>query len=257
MVIENLSLSFPGRPPVLQSITSHWRSGQVVALLGPNGAGKSSLLKALAGLQSVSGHITLEGISWLGLTPRERSLRVSYLPQQLSYPQPFRTWEVVLMGRFSRLGRWGTASSHDLAQVDACLSRAGALPLRNRDVTRLSGGELQRVRWAQALAQEAPWMLLDEPTSALDWHQQLELIDLVGELKSEGKSLLMALHDFNFARRVADEIWLLDQGKLKLKGSPDEVLRNPEFEAAFQVKLDYFQNSLGESICWPRKLTET
>ena len=253
--LEQVSLHFPGRLAALKDIQADWKAGEVVALLGPNGAGKSTLLQAMAGLHSITGQILVEGKKLIELQAREKARVVCYLPQQIAYPQPFRAWEVVMMARFSRLGLWGSASPHDHQQVDDCLRRAGALELRERTVNNLSGGEIQRVRWAQALAQEAPWMLLDEPTSALDWHQQLELIDLVKELKSEGKSLLMALHDFNFARRVSDRIWLLDRGRLCLQGEPDEVLRHPEFEGAFGVKLDFFQNSLGDSVCWPRKLT--
>ena len=251
--LQEVCLDYPGRPGVLRSITASWARGQVVGLLGPNGSGKSTLLRAIAGLLPYSGSILFEGQPLVAQAPQWRASRLSYLPQQLGFEQAFSAAEVVMMGQFHRLDRWGAGGSREL--VDQCLKRVGADHLAGRSVTTLSGGELQRVRLAQALAQDAAVWLLDEPTSAMDLHQQLELVELFGELRAGGKSLLLVLHDLNLARRLCSQVWVMDSGQLLARGTPDEVFASSEFERIFQVKMEVFRSGDGDSILWPKKLT--
>jgi iron complex transport system ATP-binding protein len=156
------------------------------------------------------------------------------------------------MARFSFSNRWGGRVDHDFIQQ--CLHRVGALHLKDRVVSQLSGGEAQRIRLAQALAQEADWWLLDEPTSALDLHQQVELESLCLELRKEGKSLLLALHDLNLARRLCSQVWFLDQGRLVGQGTPDQILLSSDFQRIFQVQMELFYNEAGNSMVSPKKI---
>ena len=251
--LRDLSLDYPGRAGVLRSITASWPRGEVVGLLGPNGSGKSTLLRAIAGLLPYKGSLRFDDQELVAQTPAWRAARLSYLPQQLGFQQAFSVSEVVMMGQFHRLDRWGAGGSREL--VGQCLERVGAGHLATRSVTTLSGGELQRVRLAQALAQDAEAWLLDEPTSALDLHQQLELVDLFGELRAGGKSLLLVLHDLNLARRLCSQVWVMDSGQLLARGTPDEVFASSEFERIFQVKMEVFHSGDGDSVLWPKKLT--
>jgi len=253
--LRDLGLDYPGRPGVLRSITASWARGEVVGLLGPNGSGKSTLLRAIAGLLPYSGSMLFEGQTLAAQTSQWKAARLSYLPQQLGFQQAFSVAEVVMMGQFHRLDRWGAGGSRDL--VDRCLERVGAGHLAARSVTTLSGGELQRVRLAQALAQDAAAWLLDEPTSAMDLHQQLELVELFGELRAGGKSLLLVLHDLNLARRLCSQVWVMDSGQLLARGTPDEVFASSEFERIFQVKMEVFRSGDGDSVLWPKKLTHS
>lgn len=239
----------------LRDIHASWPRGQLIGLLGPNGSGKSTLLRALAGLLPYSGRILWEGQDLADCGSRLRATRLSYLPQEVSFGQPFTAEEVVLMGAFARLNRWGRAAEPERRRARECLARVGAGHLAGRCVTALSGGEVQRVRLAQALAQDAEAWLLDEPTSALDLHQQLECLDLFRELQHQGKSLLLVLHDLNLARQLCHQCWVLEAGQLKLQGRPEELFETPEFQTIFQVKMEIFQNQAGESVWWPRKLT--
>lgn len=252
--IRHLSAAYPGRPDILSQLEGSWPQGQTIGLIGPNGCGKSTLLRTLAGLLPYRGSLQFEGQELSAQTPAWRAARLSYLPQQLGFDQPFTATEVVMMGQFHRLDRWGGGGDREL--VKNCLERVGALHLAERPVTRLSGGELQRVRLAQALAQDARAWLLDEPTSALDLHQQLELLELFGELRGQGKSLLLVLHDLNLARRLCDQIWLMDSGRLLARGGPDEIFSSPEFEKIFQVRMEIFLDKDGNSVLWPKKLTQ-
>lgn len=254
--LAGLQVDYPQRQGVLRDISASWPRGEVVGLLGPNGSGKSTLLRALAGLTAYSGQILWEGQEVSGWTPRQRAAKMSYLPQQVQYNQPFSGEEVVLMGAFARLNRWGQADQAERARARESLERVGAGHLAGRSVTAMSGGEVQRVRLAQALAQNAEAWLLDEPTSALDLHQQLECKDLFRELQRQGKSLLLVLHDLNLARQLCTRCWVMDAGQLKLQGPAQELFESPEFQSIFQVKMEIFQNPAGESILWPRKIDD-
>ena len=249
-----MSVGYPGRADVLQGLQARWEPGQVIGLLGRNGSGKSTLLKALAGLSPYRGQLLWKGQDVTSWRPAERARHLSYLPQQVQFNQPFSGREVVMMGVFSRLNRWGQPSAAEQKRVDECLERVGASHLGSRPVTAMSGGEVQRIRLAQALAQDAEAWLLDEPTSALDLHQQLEVTDLFAELQAEGRSLLVVVHDLNLARRLCTHWWVLEGGQLRLQGSPDELYESEAFQSIFQVKMEVFHNSAGESFLWPRKI---
>lgn len=252
--LVDLGVDYPRRAGVVSGLRARWEAGEVIGLLGPNGSGKSTLLKALAGLSAYTGQVLWKGKDVIDWSPSQRARHLSYLPQQVQFNQPFSGREVVMMGIFARLNRWGQASAAERERVEQCLQRAGASHLGSRPVTAMSGGEVQRIRLAQALAQDAEAWLLDEPTSALDLHQQLEIIDLFGQLQAEGRSLLLVLHDLNLARRLCSRWWVIDGGQMKLQGSPDELIENEQFQRIFQVKMEIFQNSTGETFCWPRKI---
>ncbi len=252
--IRELSFAYPGGPEILRQVEGSWQTGEILGLLGPNGSGKSTLLRVLAGLLPYAGSIQFDHQELSEQTGAWRASRLSYLPQQLGFEQPFSAAEVVMMGQFHRLDRWGGGGSQDLVQE--CLQRVGAGHLADRAVTRLSGGELQRVRLAQALAQDARAWLLDEPTSAMDLHQQLELLELFRELREQGKSLLLVLHDLNLARRVCSQVWVMDSGRVLARGTPDEVFASSQFERIFQVKMEVFRDKEGDSVLWPKKLTD-
>lgn len=247
-----LGVDYPSRSRVLSEISVSWGPGEIVGIVGLNGSGKSTLLKAMVNLLPYRGVIRLDGTDLQTLSPQQRARKLGYLPQQVAYTQPFTSAEVVHMARYSFSSRWGGGVNAEF--IDACLRRVGALHLRDRVVSQLSGGEAQRIRLAQALAQEADWWLLDEPTSALDLHQQVELEALFLDLREEGKSLLLALHDLNLARRLCSQVWFLDQGRLLDQGSPDQVLLAPDFQRVFQVKMDLYYDQAGNSLVSPRKI---
>jgi ABC-type cobalamin/Fe3+-siderophores transport system ATPase subunit len=252
--LEELGVRY-GSHRAVQGVSAEIGRGDVVGLIGPNGSGKSTLLKALAGLLPYHGSVQWGGRELHGLGARERAAALSYLPQQVEFSQPFLVHEVVLMGSYARLDRWGREPAS--STVRECLERVGIGELRERPVTSLSGGEAQRVRLAQALAQQAEYLLLDEPTSALDLQHQLELSALLRSLSGEGKTQMVALHDLNLARRLCSRLWLMERGSLRIQGTPEEVLASEDFASVFGVELEFFESATGERVVWPRKLTST
>lgn len=246
-----------GEVLAVDGVTAQAAPGEIVGLIGPNGSGKSSLLKALAGLQPFEGEASWKGQPLKTMAARRRGESVSYVPQQVAFAQPFRAEEIVQMGCFARLDRWGSWTEPVRQAVNEALKRVDAEHLSRRTVTGLSGGEAQRIRLAQALAQGAEMLLLDEPTSALDLHHQLELTALLRGLQDEGKTQVIALHDLNLARQLCSQLWLLERGRLRCQGPPETVLLSPEFRQVYAVSLEIFSSPGGDFVVWPKKIDQT
>lgn len=186
--------------------------GQVLALLGPNGAGKSTLIRTLLGLQPAqAGRIDLQGQPLASLTRARIASRAAWVPQSLAPGFPFQLRDFVVMGRLSRLGPFSAPGPEDWAAVDQALARTGIATLARQPVTRLSGGERQLALLARALAQEAPLILLDEPAASLDWGNRQRLDSLLEGLRDAGLGLILATHDPDQARRLADQVLTLDR----------------------------------------------
>lgn len=234
--IEGLSVSY-GKRRVLQDVNLSVKSGQVLALIGPNGSGKSTLIRAVSGVVPVAGgNIHVDGRAVSELSTPERARYLAVVPQAHNMPPAFSVYESILLGRTPYLGWMGRAGDQDHERVRYALERTQMLPLADRLVGELSGGEQQRVLLARALAQDTPVMLLDEPTTHLDLQHCESLVNLVREL-ALGKNLavLMVLHDLNMASLYADRISLLVDGRIQATGSPAEVLTEATLSRVYNV----------------------
>jgi cobalamin transport system ATP-binding protein len=222
--VEGLGVRLGGQE-ILRDVAFDVTAGSWVCAIGPNGAGKTTLLHAAAGLVPFGGRVRLWGRE-LGAYPRrERARLVALVPQQPVIPEGVTVEGYVLLGRTPHLGILGTETRRDLAAVDRWLERLDIDWARERRLDTLSGGELQRVVLARALAQEAPLLLLDEPTTGLDLGQQIRVLELVDELRREhGLTVLSTMHDLTLAGRFADRFALLSQGRLVSEGVRADVL---------------------------------
>lgn len=234
--IQSIETSY-GPRKVLKGLSLSVDRGEVVALIGPNGSGKTTLIRSASGaLPLVSGSIFADGQDISRLTEPQRARLVAVVPQARDLPDDFPVRQTVLLGRTPYLGWLGVAEAGDRSKVEWALERTGTIPLADRRIGELSGGEQQRVLLARALAQETPIMLLDEPTTFLDLRHQAGLLQLVKLLAVESKkAVLMALHDLNLAALYADRVALLVDGELLSLGTPEEVLKKEILEAAFQA----------------------
>jgi len=198
-----------------------------LALLGPNGSGKSTLLRAICGtVPVVKGTVSLCGHLAAALSPAGRARWISVVPQNATLPPAYSAWETVLLGRTPYINFLGQISPSDEDIARRALEKVDALPLADRFIGELSGGEQQRVLLARALAQSTPVLLLDEPTTHLDLQHQMGLLDLAHRLaREENLTVVIALHDLNLAARYADRIALLVDGQLKALGTARQVLR--------------------------------
>jgi iron complex transport system ATP-binding protein len=153
-------------------------------------------------------------------------------------PPSFTVYETVLLGRTPYLGWMGKPGPHDRRRVGWALEKTHTEELAERRIGELSGGEQQRVLLARALAQDTPVLLLDEPTAHLDLRHQSSLLNLVQELAHEQRlAVLMALHDLNLVALYSDRVALLVDGRLKITGSPEEVLTPAQLTESYRIPL--------------------
>jgi iron complex transport system ATP-binding protein len=232
--IQDISVDY-GTCRILHSVSFDVQSGEVLALIGPNGAGKSTLIRAVSGVIPIAGgHVRTNGDDFASLSPLQRARYVATVPQAVSLPPAYTVWETVLFGRTPYLGFLGQISNKDEEIARQSLARVSALPLADRRVGELSGGEQQRVLLARALCQSTPILLLDEPTAHLDLQYQVSLLQLVHDLaRKDNLAVLVALHDLNLAAHYADRIALMVAGIIKAMGKPEQVLQPRLIEEAY------------------------
>ena len=227
-----------GEKAVLRNVEFTLRAGECAALLGPNGSGKTTLLRAISGvLAPQSGGIELLGRPLTALKPRERARMVAVVPQRGQLPQGLTARQMVLLGRFAHLGWMGAYSREDYAAADSALDETGAAPLARRRLTELSGGELQRVLLARALAQQSPLLLLDELAAGLDWARMVELFDLLERRRAAGACVLMAVHDCNLAALYATRLMGLKGGNLVFDGPVAKVFTEENLGALYNTSI--------------------
>ena len=222
---------------VLMDVSAQASPGSVVAVIGPNGAGKSTLLRVCMGLLRASrGAVRLGDRAVADMGAAERGRRLALVPQSVRWAFSFTVREVVLMGRYPHQTGLGFASDEDQAIADAAMHDAGVWDLRDRAADGLSGGEVQRVALAAALAQTPEVLLLDEPTANLDLGHEAALRTVVRRLSAErGVTALVAMHDLSLAAALADELWLLSGGALVARGAPAKVLDPALLEQVYGV----------------------
>ena len=212
--VEHLTCGYGG-PPVVKGLSFRVREGEKLCILGPNGCGKTTLLRALAGLLPCEGSIELAGTDLRKLPARQRARKLALMSQLSPAAFDYTVYEAVMLGRYAhqRGGLLGAESAADRMAVENSLNLTGTWDLRDRLVTQLSGGQLQRVFLARAFAQEPQAILLDEPTNHLDLRCQAELTDSLRLwAKHPGRCIVGVFHDINLALSFADTVLLLDKG---------------------------------------------
>lgn len=212
------------RRPAVDAVTLDIPRGRMTALIGPNGAGKSTLLQILLGVLSPeSGAASFDGRLIAAWPRRELAHAIGVVPQGETEPL-FSVREIVAMGRYPHLGPWQRERAIDIEAIDRAMSRCDVLTLAERWLSTLSGGERQRVRLARALAQEPAVLVLDEPTSFLDIKHEMTTFELLRRFRDEGTTIVLATHNLNLAARYADELIMLNRGRVVAKGTPRSVL---------------------------------
>lgn len=234
--ITNLSADY-GREPVLQHVNLHVAAGCITTIIGPNGCGKSTLLKCIARqMKRAGGEITLRGTPIDTFAPKELAKHISYLKQSREVPViPVENF--VMHGRFPYLGFPRKLTEQDKLIARRAMEKTGVWDLRHQELPELSGGQCQKVYLAMTLAQSAEVLLLDEPTTYLDIKHQLELLDLMCRLRSEGQTMVAVLHDINSAVRISDAICVIDRGRVAFFGTPAALLETDIISRVFGVQV--------------------
>lgn len=245
--IRNLVFSIAGNR-ILSDISCSFSSGKIHGLVGPNGSGKSTLLRNICRIWTPqAGSIIINDTDYTRINRRRLSSLVTLVPQNTQANFSLTVHDFVAMGRHPHLRGLQSLAKADKDIVHNSLKKTKTLELSNRFINEISGGEAQLASIARALATEAPLILLDEPTSALDINHKLEIMDLLCELKKEDKTIIISIHDLELARRYADTITMLHQGKVFFNGEPSKAFNLEMIEEVFHVSVQELQTAYG--IC--------
>lgn len=210
---------------ILESINLTVEPGEWLGLIGPNGAGKTSLLNGIAGALPVEGEIRVKGRLVSSLEDRERARTFAVVPQAPVTPPGINAIDYVMLGRTPHLGYFQREGSNDVKVVRAAMAYLEIGSLAGRKLETLSGGELQRVVLARALAQEAPILLLDEPTSALDVGHRVGALERIEFLRqTRHLTVITVLHDLTLAAQFCDRLALMAGGRIVTTGRAGTVL---------------------------------
>lgn len=235
---ESVSVSY-GAAPVVVDANIELSPGGVTALIGPNGSGKSTLLRGICRLADSTGTVTLDGVDTSQLSPRAFAKRLTVLAQQRPTPGGLTVTEVVELGRHPHRRRFSRVDPKSQQAVERAIALTGLDALRDRPVTELSGGQLQRVWLATSLAQQTDVLLLDEPTTFLDLKHQMSLLDVIRDLADDhGLTIGVVLHDLEQAADIADQVILVAEGRIVAKGTPAEVMTAERLTEIFGVTID-------------------
>lgn len=236
--INSVSFLHAGRL-IIDGIDCTVQSGSLTALIGPNGAGKSTLLHLIAAAHSpTSGVISFAGTDVRSIRRRDRARHAALVEQQAGTDLDLSVLDVVLLGRTPHLPFLSGPGRHDEDVALDALARVEASHFVARRFHELSGGERQRVLLAKAIAQDPALLLLDEPTNHLDIHAQLHTLSLTRALTVDGMAVLAALHDLNLAARYADQVVVIDRGRVVASGRPSETLTSELIESVYRVRAD-------------------
>ncbi len=231
--VHDLTASYDRRP-VLWNVDLTLPEGSLIGIIGPNGAGKSTLLKAIMGLIPVnSGYVHL-----FGKTIDEVRSKVSYVPQRESvdWDFPASALDVVLMGRYGKLGLFRRVRPSDREVALSCLQKVGMEAFANRQISQLSGGQQQRVFLARALAQDAQLYCLDEPFAGVDIATENTIMEILRTMRKEGKTVLVVHHDLQSAAEYFDWVILLNV-RLVACGPVEQVLTPELLQETYGGKL--------------------
>ena len=237
--VRRASFGYRARPRVLRDICFSVEPGQALAILGPNGAGKTTLLKCMMGLLNWSeGASEIDGAPIQSFNPRELWKKIAYVPQAKNSALSFTAEEMVLMGRGAHIGTFRQPGAEDFENARRAMDEVGIGHMRDRLCGEMSGGELQMVLIARALAASPSMLVLDEPESNLDFKNQLVILETIERLaRDRGISCVFNTHYPAHALKVATHALILTGGGDSMFGPVHEVVNEDNLRSAFSVNV--------------------
>lgn len=239
--LKNVSCGYDN-VDVVHHITFEAKRGEILCIVGPNGCGKSTLLKAIGKIIEYKGNIILDSINIENLNRKELAKNIALMTQTNTIYFPYTVYETVSLGRYAYLkGALSSLSREDRDIVIEAIKSVGILELKDKLISELSGGQLQRVYLARAFAQNPQVILLDEPTNHLDLKCQVEILEYLSLwAKKNNKIVIGVLHDLNLVNLFSEKIVMLSQGEVVSDGTPKEVFLEDDLEKVYNINVKSF-----------------
>lgn len=237
--------------PVLKGLSLVIQRHHMAGILGPNGSGKTTLLRNIsAALKPQSGQVLLDQRDIFSLRRRELARKVAYVPQNAAVDFEFSAFDIAMMGRIPYMKRFQAQRPEDVIAVKRAMEMTGTWALKDRRISELSGGEVQRVMIARALAQQPEILMLDEPTAHLDLQFQMEILELLRQLVDrEGLTVITILHDINLAMQFCDKVLFLQDGSVIADGRPQDVITEQLIREVYHVNVRIWRDDAGGVVC--------
>lgn len=246
--LKNLTVGY-GERHVLSNVNATIQTGEIVGIIGRNGAGKSTLLKTIRGiLPKHSGEVLFFDKKLEDYHEKELACKVAYLQQHVEVGFGYTGQDIVLAGRYPYMKWYESESEADKQLALDCMDYTGTLELADTPVTEVSGGQKQRILLAKVLAQQTPILFLDEPTTGLDMVYQEEIFRFAKELAQMGKTILMVVHELNFAAKYCSRILLLGEGKLLADAPPEVAFTEELLSRAYDADIQVTRNPLNNNL---------
>lgn len=249
--IKNGCFYYRINTPVLKDISFEVKQGEVLSILGPNGVGKTTLLKCILGFAKWrSGEILIDGKAGSTMKQSEFWKRGAYVPQARTQSFTYTCEEMVLMGRGPYLGLFEQPQKKDYEIVQKAMEMAGVTHLAEKNCNEISGGELQLVLIARALATQPELLIMDEPETGLDFRNQLMVLNLVKKLsKEQGITILLNTHYPEHAIEISDKALILTREGNSIFGKAQEVITEENLKKAFKVNVK-ISSIIEDGICY-------
>ena len=244
--LKNISAGY-GADDVIKEINLSVAPSECISIIGPNGCGKSTLLKVIAGLLPYKGEVLLNGQAIKAMKRTMLASKIALLSQMSALYFSYSVFDTVMMGRYVyNKGKLSSVpSKNDREIVLNCLSATNLLDLQDSDITKLSGGQLQRVFLARALAQDPQIILLDEPTNHLDFKHQIELVNyLKAWAIDNNRAIIGVLHDINLAMLLSDNVMIMHNGKCLAQGQGRDVVTDELLENVYEIDVASYMRQL-------------
>ena len=248
--IKNLYTGYD-KKEIIKNINFNVKRGENLCIVGPNGCGKSTLLKSIANILEYKGNIKIDGKEVSELSRLELAKKVGLMSQITQLYFPYTVYDTVSLGRYAySKGAFGKLSSQDIEIIVDSMKKVGIYELKDKMITELSGGQLQRVFLARVFAQNPDVILLDEPTNHLDFKHQIELLENLDDwVKNNNKIAVGVLHDLNLVQYFADKVLILQDGKEVDYGLPEDVFSGYTLNEVYGINIkDFMKNILQKWI---------
>ena len=224
--VKNIYCGYDNKK-IIKDLSFNVNNGENLCIVGPNGCGKSTLLKSIANIIEYEGSVKIDNKEVSSFSRIDLAKKVALMSQTSQIYFPYTVYDTVSLGRYAySKGVFSKLSLTDKRIIVDSMKKVGIYELKDKLITELSGGQLQRVFLAKIFAQDPDIILLDEPTNHLDFKNQIDLLENLNEwVKTNNKIVIGVLHDLNFVQYFADKVLMIQSGKVVSYGRPEDVLK--------------------------------